>query len=208
MTTTIYRLSPSDAICYGATMGQKLLAPLLDRLRESPRNEQVVVLDLAGIEVANASFLKATALWLQRAGAAFADIEDGRKRGQGGGLEPINVFPILANAGLEVLEELATILHSEQIGLLVAVLSEDDRILKARRMGHLDPALEETLSALAAERTATASSLCERYPQKPPIKPPAWSNRLAELHRLRLARRDREGRQLRYVSLVEELQHG
>jgi hypothetical protein len=208
VTTTIHRLSPNEPICYGATMGQKLLAPLLDQLRAFGREDQVVILDLAGIEVANASFLKATALWLQRAGAVFADLEEGRTRGPVVGPEPLNVFPLLANAGPEVLEEIDTILRSEQIPLLVAVLSEGDRIVKARRMGHLDLALEETLTALAKERTATASSLCERYPQKPPIKSPAWSNRLAELYRLRLARRDREGRQWRYVSLAEEVLHG
>lgn len=189
-------------------MGQKHVAPVAEILRSAPDISRVILLDFAGIEAANASYLKATALWLLRCGSIHAEIEDDRIRSAPAGLEAFNVFPVAVNASDEVLEEFDTLLRSERLPFLVVEKSDGDRILKAVQMGHLEPALEETMTALANERRSTATVLCERYPRKPLIKPSAWSNRLSELHRLRLSRREREGRQWFYMSLADEVQHG
>ena len=203
-----YKLSNGESLCFGATMGQKHLAPLVEELRKEPNESRVVLLDYAGIEAVNASYVKATALWLLRCGVAHADIEDGRVRSAPAGLEAFNVFPVGLNPSAEVREEFDALLRSERLPFLIAEASDGDRIVKAVQMGHLEAALEETLTALARERRATASELCERHPRKPPIKPSAWSNRLSEMHRLRVVRREREGRQWFYVSLADEVQHG
>lgn len=188
-------------------MGQEHLAPLLPRLREAAAQPLVVVLDFGGIEAANGSYLKATVLWLLRAGMASAAIDDGHAREAPAGLEALNAFPLAANLSGEVRDDLDTLLRSEQLPLL-AVEPAAGLLEKAEILGHLDPALKFTLSALAKEKRATATDLCGRYPQKPPIKPPAWSNRLSELHRHRLACREREGRQWFYTSLASEVPRG
>lgn len=208
MTILLHHLTAADTLCYGATMGQQHIAPLVDALRGSRHVSQVILLDFAGIEVTNASYLKATALWLLRGGIAHADVEDERIRTAPAGLEAFNVFPVAMNLSGEVREEFDTLLRSERLPFLAVESSEGDRIVRAVQMGHLEPALEETMTALSEEQRATATALCERYPRKPPIKPSAWSNRLSELHRLRLARREREGRQWFYMSLADEVQHG
>lgn len=201
-------LSNGESLCFGATMGQKHIAALVDELRKAPDTSRVVLLDFTGIEAVNASYVKATALWLLRCGTAHADIEDGRSRSAPIGLEAFNVFPVLLSPTADVREEFDALLRSERLPFLVAEASEGDCIVRAVQVGHLEAAIEETLIALARERRATASELCERYPCKPPIKPSAWSNRLSEMHRLRMARREREGRQWFYVSLADEVQRG
>lgn len=202
-----HTLSQSARLCFGATMGQDHLAPLLPRLREAGVEPLVVVLNFGGIDAANGSYLKATALWLLRAGAASAAIDDGHAREAPAGIEALNVFPLATNLSGEVRDDLDTLLRSEQLPLLCGEHSSGV-LERVEILGHLDPALKSTLLALSREKRATATDLCERFPQKPAIKPSAWSNRLSELHRLRLAGREREGRQWFYISLASEVQRG
>jgi hypothetical protein len=188
-------------------MGQDHLASLLPHLRNAGGEALVVVLDFGGIDAANGSYLKATALWLLRAGAAAAAIDDGHAREAPSGIEALNVFPVATNLNSEVRDDLDMLLRSEQLPLLAGEMARG-LLERAEVLGHLDPALKSTLAALAKEKRATATDLCERFPQKPPIKSPAWSNRLSELHRLRLARREKEGRQWFYASLANEAPRG
>lgn len=204
-----HQLSPAQSVRLGAPAGQADRAPLVPKLRAATTDEPVVVhLDFDGITAVNGSYLRATFLWLIRAGATAAAIEEGRLPAAPEGLEALHVFPVATNMEAAVREELSIALGDAQMSALVADASEGDRIVKAVRVGHLDPALESTLSALAKAKRASATELCEAFPEKPAIKPPAWSNRLSELYRQRLARREREGRQWFYVSLAEEVSRG
>jgi hypothetical protein len=190
----------------GATAGQDDTKALLARAAFTPESATVVIFDFAAVETVNASYLRATVLWLLRAGMHFVDLEEERTRTAIPGIPPLNVIPAVALVRDEVMDDLTTLLVSEELPLLLvrhANLPSD-----ARCLGRLDPALRETLVALAKIRSATATVLCEQFPQRPAIKPPAWSNRLSELYRLRLVSREREGRQWRYASVVEEVQFG
>lgn len=198
-----FRLTTTRPVALGATMAQQDLRPIVEELRAVRSMATTIVLDFAGIEMTNGSYLRGTLLWLQAAGIAAAELEEGARRPPEG-IEPLNVFPVATNLSADVSEELDIALRAERLPYLVGRVSEVDRIVDLVRVGHLDPALDATLTALAAEKRATAGDLCSRYPQKPEIKPPAWSNRLSELYRLRLARREREGRQWIYTALSEE----
>lgn len=188
----------------GATAGQGDVASLLAQVDVSS-NGGVVIFDFDAVEVANASYLRATVLWLLHAGTLFVDLEEGRVRAAPAGLAPLNVIPMVANIRGEVMDDLTTLLNSEGLPLL---LVQGNERRTARCLGRLDPALRETLAALTTLGSATATMLCEQFPQRPPIRPSAWSNRLSDLHRLRLVTRTREGRQWRYASPVEEVQVG
>lgn len=206
----VHRLSINQAWCFGATLGQDHLEPLRERLTKMPiQSAQLVVLDFAGIEVVNASYLKATSLWLLRCGMLQVEIEEGRRNlGAPAILPALNVCPLVASLSSEVAEEFDTLLRSERLPFLEAVQWERESILKARCWGPLDHALQNALEALSREGTSTATELCEKYPQRPSIKPTAWNNRLAELYRLRLVRRDRAGRQWLYSPISREVIFG
>lgn len=197
VTTTIFSVPGPNR--WGATLGQTDLQAIHPQLARDQAT--VVCFDFANVEVVNASYLRATVMWLLHAAMLFVDMEEGRVRAAPAGLEPLNVVPVVTNVRGDVLDDLTTMLNSESLPLL---LVDGPNRRAARCLGRLDPALRDTLGALTKLKSATATMLCEEFPQRPPIKPPAWSNRLSELHRLRLCTREREGRQWRYRSIVEE----
>jgi len=183
---------------WGATFGQNDLQTILPQLVSDQAT--IVGFDFADVEIVNASYLRATVMWLLHAGMLFVDMEEGRVRAAPADLQPLNVIPVVMNVRGDVIDDLTTMLNSEALPLL-HVDGPDRRT--ARCLGRLDPALRDTLGALTSLESATATMLCEQFPQRPLIKPPAWSNRLSDLHRLRLCTREREGRQWRYRSIVE-----
>lgn len=190
----------------GATAGQDDTKALLEQAAFAQESVTVAVFDFAAVETVNASYLRATVLWLLRAGMAFVRLEEEGARAEPSGIPPLNVIPVVANVCEEVMDDLTTLLVSEGFPLLL--VERADEPSAGRCLGVLDPALRKTLTALAKTRSATASMLCEQFPERPAIKPPAWSNRLSELYRLRLVGREREGRQWRYVSVPLEVQFG
>lgn len=190
----------------GATAGQDDAKALLEQAAFTQESATIAVFDFAAVETVNASYLRATALWFLRAGMAFVNLEETGARPEGGGIPPLNVIPVAANVSHEVMDDLTTLLASAAVPLLL--VERADGPSAGRCLGSLDLALRKTLTALAKMRSATATMLCEQFPERPAIKPPAWSNRLSELYRLRLVGREREGRQWRYASVVEEVQFG
>jgi len=182
----------------GATAGQGDLESALGQIGQNTTVATIAIFDFAAVEVVNASYLRATILWLLHASTLFVDLEEGRVRAAPVGLAPLNVLPMIMNIRGEVMDDVTTLLSSEALPLLMV---DGPERRGGRCLGRLDAAQRDTLGALTKVRSATATMLCEQFPQHPPIKPPAWSNRLADLHRLRLAGRVR---QWRYVSPVEE----
>lgn len=190
----------------GATAGQDDAKALLDQTAFTQESATVVVFDFAAVETVNASYLRATVLWLLRAGMAFVKLEEEGIRAVAGGIPPLNAVPAVANVCDEVMDDLSTLLVSEGFPLLLVERANGPSA--GRCLGSLEPALRKTLTALAKTSSATASMLCDQFPERPAIKPPAWSNRLSELYRLRLVSREREGRQWRYASVALEVQIG
>lgn len=190
----------------GATAGQDDAKALLEQAAFTQESATVVVFDFAAVETVNASYLRATVLWLLRAGMAFVKLEEEGGRAEAGGIPPLNAIPAVANVCDEVMDDLSTLLLSEGVPLLLVERADGPSV--GRCLGPLDRSLRKTLAALAKTRSATASMLCEQFPERPAIKPPAWSNRLSELYRLRLVGREREGRQWRYASVALEVQFG
>lgn len=175
-------------------------------LRSRARTQAaVVIFDLSNLEAANASFLKATLLDLLWRGRLHAESEDSPNGPHRDGL---NVYPVVYGPNGDVRDELLTVLASERLTALEALVSEGERIVRGRVLGRLDDALESTLTALTAEGSSTAPQLCEKYPQRSAIKATAWNNRLVELYRQRLATRERAGRQWIYSAIAKELDHG
>lgn len=191
-------------IAVGATLGQSIIAPVIDRLRQRQRDATTVVVDFKNVEAVNTSFIKAVFLEFVWWGRRFAGSEDAPRIDR----DSANVFPVLRRLHDDVREEIITALVSEDLAAFEVVTAHAEEIARGRVLGRLDDALRVTLEALAKEGASTAPTLCERYPSRKPIQPTAWNNRLVELHRHRLVTRERAGRQWIYGSLVKELDRG
>ncbi len=194
---------------HGATLGQQHRKSLCDALEGYHELGEgagaLLVVDFAGVLSVTASYLKPIVLAFIRAGIHFAE---GSVPADPRALPPLNVFPVVTALSAEIAEELSEVLNSSRLLCLEALEHEGSSVGAARLLGTPEPSIVQTLDALVNEESATAGQLCERYPMNPPITPNAWSNKLAELYRLRLASRVRTGRQLIYSPIAKRVLHG
>lgn len=186
----------------GATWGEKHLTPLLrqlDRMARTPG--EIVVFDMEGVETVTASYLKATFLrLLRRSGVVI----EGSLAGQVEGAEvPLDVFPVVSGLSADTREELDEVLIPRKLSCLEALEIEPERIIKAQLRGGRNGVVAATLEALVCEGEATATQLYERYGHD--INITGWSNRLFDLHQLRLARRSKQQRQWVYEPIAENI---
>jgi hypothetical protein len=193
-----FRISNGLPNVAGATLGQEHLNKVLGALNRIVGDPgEIVVLDFEGTETATASYMKATVLALLR---------QGREGAEGGFLNLI--FPVVANLSAEVAEELDQVLIANRLPCIEALTLSSTRVQRGRVRGVLDAALGETLAALVSEGAASATQLFETRRKEVPISVTGWNNRLAELHRFRLAWRRKHGRQWVYEPITEEVIRG
>jgi len=115
----------------------------------------------------------------------------------------LNIFPMVTGLSSDVREELDELLLGRKLSALEIVELEGERVLKARLRGVREGMVADTLGILMRESEATASQLFERYGGG--INVTGWNNRLADVHRLRLARRRKEGRFWIYTPVAQEI---
>ncbi len=193
-----FRITQGQANVAGATLGQAHLNEVYVALRGIVADPgEVVVLDFEGTETATASYMKATVLALLKQGDHEPQI----------GFPQI-VFPVVANLSAEVAEELDQVLIANRLPCIEALACSNMHVQRGRVRGVLDAALEETLAVLVSEGEASATQLHEKLRAEIPISVTGWNNRLAELHRARLAWRRKRGRQWVYEPIVEEVVRG
>jgi hypothetical protein len=204
---------PAGPHAAGATVGESDLLPLIHLLKQKRQEPEasIIVLDFAGIVSATGSYLKATVLWLLRCGQLSA-ADQHRPAGDmptqdHWAIRPLAIYPVVTGLNSEVRGELQMVLNNNALPLLEVADSKGDILTKGRLIGTLDPTLLLTLQRLAKIGPSSASSLAAHYPEER-VTTTAWNNRLAELHRLRLVTRTKEGRQFFYTALVREITNG
>lgn len=203
----VYRITaeipnaPHDLL-YGATMGEAHAAPLFARLTTTPPGTPVII-DFTGIAAVTASYLKTTIIRLVDAAVLSTGLDD-LPQSLRSKAEAFDVFPFVAGCSPDVVEEIGTVLESRSLPLLEAVDWAATGVTHARLHGVLERALREALTALMGQESATATALARLGGPNPT----AWNNRLAELHRLRLATRERVGKQLVFRRVAREVEHG
>lgn len=143
----------------------------------------LILIDLAGVEVLSSSYFDA-ALWPLWT------------------VTPPDTFPILLNVSTDAADDIKLVLKGVGAAVWIATTnpteaSPNDPVL----LGELDPSLSLTLGTVMARKETTAADLLSVDAS---IGATAWSNRLAALYQLRLARRRKEGRRLVYVTSWKE----
>lgn len=143
--------------------------------------EGTVIFDWSAVEIATASYFGATVLSLLKMSAA-------------GGMDRY-----FLNIGLNqnCLDELKLATEYLNLVLLIADSNEKHSLTNFRVLGKLEPVYSQTLAAIGASGSGSASSLYKgRTGKAAKIGKTGWANRLSHLFRLRLVKRHRVGREL------------
>ncbi len=179
--------------------GQDILAGKSDGLRDYPKimsaveettSGDTVVLDWSGVEIATASYFGATFVPLLRMAMA----------GQ------LDRYFIVTGLNRTCLDELKLVLELQGLVALTGEWKENG-IRNAEVLGRLDPAYADTLNAVQRAQAASATELFKKH-TRTPIGKTGWINRLSNLHRLRLVRKERVGREYVFQALAKERSHG
>lgn len=213
ITYTIRKHYPNCVNAYGATLGQEHMEPLQEMIRQRLCGEggrqvmptETVLLDFSGIESTSASYLKALVLPL----LTYREPTPSEKAGRSDSTFdlPQGIFPLVTGLTQEVREELEEVLRARSLPCLEALDWSQDRVCCAHLLGGMESVLVTTFLLLIREKAASATQLYCKY-QGEQITITGWNNRLADLHRLRLATRRKEGRQWIYEPITAEVDNG
>jgi hypothetical protein len=175
---------------------------------ESPDDGLIVAIDFSGIEIVTASYIKATVLCLATCGRLHAGALTAgeQKTLDWSSVEPLNVFPLVVEASEDVRSEIDEVFGRRGLAC-VCIQSLTMDAAEGKILGNVDPAIARTLQSLRGQSETTAEELHASFPSEG-VNITAWSNRLAELLRLRIARRKREGKTWRYQPLAQTLIYG
>ncbi|MCR9193747.1 MAG: STAS-like domain-containing protein [Hyphomonas sp.] len=172
-----------SAVLAGALSGRTALNRLLTHTAQEPVGPEPVFLDFSGIEVATASFLRESVL-------AFRDIIRGRRSA---------FYPVVANAGEVVRDELMELLRPRGDVLMTCTLTDDGAVRNAVPLGELDPKQGLTFDLVRQLGETDAGALMRGYGESEGLKhTTAWNNRLAALAARGLIIEQSHGRAKRY----------
>jgi len=171
----------------GAINGRNVFTKLIQKSADEPSTPQPLFLDFNGVEVATTSFLRETVL-------AFRDTVRRHRS---------NLYPVIANAGPLVEEELKVLVASHKDVLMLCVLDQDGHPHHPQILGDLDPKQKFTFDLVQQRGLTDATQLWRDNGPNETVKT-AWNNRLAALANLGLVVELSEGRTKRYRPLFAE----
>jgi len=195
-------LTPRPPNAVGATLGQDCMAAAEAGWSSATDKDVALLLDLTGIKAVNASFLKATVYWALQCGEA--EVEERQvTSSEPWAVRPLKLYPCITGCSREVADDVDEFFRGRGAPLLHVDQRDDEALIRGRVLGGLEPAIAATLPALVNAGEATAAELAGKSREK--ITGNGWNNRLAELHRLRLATRRRHGKFWIYSPTAEHV---
>jgi hypothetical protein len=182
------------SILTGATLGDRHAASVRQLVLAQAEEQPTVLFDFKGLDFVSSSYIKAAVLVFVGEGISFRGSER-------------YAFPVVSNVDEQWRDELGIVCRSEELPALEVQKASENSLLKARLVGEVDSTVLRTLDTLGQVGSGTAAQLAEAAPQEG-INLTAWNNRLAELFRLRLAHRVKEGRFLIYKPVAKDITYG
>jgi hypothetical protein len=182
---SIYDLGGKMPVLSGLPRGQALLGKLIAAVR--PQEEHTpLFLDFEGVDFASSSFLRSSVL-------AFRDhcVRMG-----------LNLYPVLANLGEEIIDDLKVVLEPRGDAFIVCDL-KDGQVSSVRVVGSLDEKQRLTLDAVIREGEADAASLKDKHEETERIGTTGWNNRLSSLAEKGLLMEVKRGRGKLYRPILE-----
>jgi hypothetical protein len=172
----------------GVPAGRHAFGKLLALTVQEPLSPEPLYLDFSDIAIATASYLRESVLH-------FKDAV--RRRGS-------NLYPVVANANEQVVEELALLIEANHEALMTCSLDEQGRPIHPVLLGDLDPKQKLTLELVNRIGETDASELMRDHNAGENVKQTAWNNRLSALAEQGLVFEVCLGREKRYKRLFEE----
>lgn len=172
---SIRELVGSDTLA-GKSHGLRDFSTLLSET-DSMADGSTIVLDWKGIEIATASYFGATVIALLRLSVAGT----------------IEKYFVNCNLNRTCLDELKLALEVQGLVSLIGDLTAGGAIKNVQILGILDSAYAETFKAVQLVSKASAAQLVSKH--KSEIGRTGWINRLTTLHRLRLVKKEKVGRE-------------
>jgi hypothetical protein len=197
-------------VASGARTGENHARHMREQIQTAEFGDEglLVVVDFTGIEVATASYIVKTVLWLAMCGRMYAGALNGtEQRSLDGTVEPLNVFPVVFGANEEIQQEIDEVFARRGLACLIAGEIQNGVIAAGAVRGSVEPMIARTIRALEGVFEATAEELHAKCPTER-VNVTAWNNRLSELIRIRLARRRRQGKFWKYQPLAGVMTYG
>ena len=175
----------TTSVLAGAQSGRRAFAKLIDATAQEPLEPEPFYLDFADVDIATASFLRESVL----------QFRDAVRR------QRSKLYPVVANANAQVLEELVLLVQANNDAVMVCTLGQQGPPRKATVLGMLDPKQKLTFELVSRKGETDASELMRDHGADEAVKQTAWNNRLAALANLGLIYEVSEGRAKRYRPL-------
>lgn len=185
MRISLYELAEHRHILTGSTPGRKMLAALI-AATASAEAPEAVFLDFGSIEVATSSFLRESVI-------GFRDFARSSLQ---------NIYPVVANASRDVIEELEFFARHRGDVLWACTINDEGMVSDASLIGELDPAQRATFDTVVRLGAATAPELAAQSGGVA-IGPTAWNNRLSALAAKGLLVERRGGKTKSFSPLLE-----
>jgi hypothetical protein len=183
MTRIAIRAVSGREILAGKSDGMKDFPKILDAVEQTAPGD-TVVLDWDGIEIATASYFGATVVALLRMAMAAE----------------LDRYFIVTNLNKTCLDELKLVLEFHGLVVLIGEW-KDERIRKVQVLGTLESPYAIALEAIQKLVCASATELHQGQQRGAVIGKTGWINRLSNLHRMRLIRKERVGREYKFHAL-------
>ncbi len=176
----------NDGVLAGSDTGRLIQSKLLVLAGKEPDAPELVFLDFGDVDVATASFLREAVF-------AFRDAVRGRKS---------YFYPVIANAGELVKDELQVLVRSLGQAIAACSLSKRGQVSGIGLIGELEPKQRLTFDLIEERQETDAAALMRE--QNEAIGQTAWNNRLSTLADLGLVIELSQGRSKRYRRLFLE----
>jgi len=184
-------LEPRSDVLAGAGIGETHRDQIVSSIVLAENHDPLVVLDFERVQAVTASYLKPIVPIFY----TIDSIPAGR-----------SPYPLYANLSASAEDDLHHFLVARAWPGIVGDLKRG-RIQFKKIIGALQATPNETLRRLSKIGSGTASDLMQSAPRTE-VALTAWNNRLAELARLRLAKREKKGRFWIYQPIVEVTNNG
>jgi hypothetical protein len=185
-------LQPPTKHLHGATLAQDHLALCLDELTIPSTEPIVFQVDFQNTLSVTASYLRATVHWAFLCGQAMASGTANGGPTDRYAIRPLPIFPVVTGCSREIAADVDEFFRGRNLAILFSEKPIRSEFNAALVLGSIEPLLAGTLQKLCMAGEGTAASLAADSTEN--ISVNGWSNRLADLHLLRLVSRRRDGK--------------
>lgn len=176
-----------EGVLAGSAEGRSFLAQMVQRTGKDALEPEAVLLDFAKIDVATSSYLREAVVHLR-------DMLRSRRS---------NYYPVVANAGDAVMEELTMLLNDHGDAMLACVIDASGQARNVEPIGRLETIQQRTFELVNEKGEIGAVDAQKLFP-KETTTVTAWNNRLTALAERGLVVELSRGRLKRYRPILME----